>query len=73
MSTPFAQCLYSLTDTKASDSQQECRVRLMFFTTQIRLTEVRNFFSIHQHFSYPVKQGKSESWHVVLNSDPLIK
>ena len=46
---------------------------LMFFTTQIRLAEVRNFFSIHQYVSYPVKQGKSESWYVVLNSGPLIK
>jgi hypothetical protein len=46
---------------------------LIFFTAQTGLTEVRNLFSIHQHFSYPVKQGKSEGWHVVLNSDPLIK
>jgi hypothetical protein len=36
------------------------RVMLMLFTTQFILTEVRTFFSIHQGFSYPVKQGKSE-------------
>jgi hypothetical protein len=47
---------------KASDSQQGHPVMLLFFRTLFILTEVRTFFSIHQHFSYPVKQGKIGSY-----------